>query len=78
MRYFCKLTKWRITGFHWINLDTYADYVEYDIDIDIDIDENSWNAYLFKRLDSETDKPVSEKLGMYLSFQHLVKLISNT
>ena len=39
------------------NGGTFAEYVE----LDIAIDEYSPNAYLFKRLDSETNKPVSER-----------------
>ena len=39
------------------NGGTFAEYVE----LEIAIDEYSPNAYLFKRLDSETNKPVSER-----------------
>ena len=39
------------------NGGTFAEYVE----LEIAIDEYSPNAYLFKRLDSETKKPVSER-----------------
>ena len=36
---------------------TFAEYVE----LEIAIDEYSPNVYLFKRRDSETNKPVSER-----------------
>ena len=39
------------------NSRTFAEYVE----LEIAIDEYSPNAYLFKRRDSETNKPVSER-----------------
>ena len=44
-------------GFRGNNRGTFAEYVE----LEIAIDEYSPNAYLFKRLDSETNKPVSER-----------------
>ena len=44
-------------GFRGNNSRTFAEYVE----LEIAIDEYSPNAYLFKRLDSETNKPVSER-----------------
>ena len=44
-------------GFRGNNSRTFAEYFE----LEIAIDEYSPNAYLFKRLDSETNKPVSEK-----------------
>ena len=44
-------------GFRGNNSRTFAEYVE----LEIAIDEHSPNAYLFKRRDSETNKPVSER-----------------
>ena len=44
-------------GFRGNNSRTFAEYVE----LEIAIDEYSPNAYLFKRRDSETNKPVSER-----------------
>ena len=44
-------------GFRGNNRRTFAEYVE----LEIAIDEYSPNAYLFKRRDSETNKPVSER-----------------
>ena len=44
-------------GFRGNNSRTFAEYVE----LEIAIDEYSPNAYLFKRIDSETNKPVSER-----------------
>ena len=44
-------------GFRGNNSRTFAEYVE----LEIAVDEYSPNAYLFKRLDSETNKLVSER-----------------
>ena len=44
-------------GFRGNNSRTFAEYVE----LEIAVDEYSPNAYLFKRRDSETNKPVSER-----------------
>ena len=44
-------------GFRGNNSRTFAEYVE----LEIAIDEYSPNAYLFKRRDSETNKPVSDR-----------------
>ena len=44
-------------GFRGNNRGAFAEYVE----LEIAIDEYSPNAYLFKRRDSETNKPVSER-----------------
>ena len=44
-------------GFRGNNERTFAEYVELDIAVDVE----SPNAYLFKRLDSETNKAVSER-----------------
>ena len=50
-------------GFRGNNSRTFAEYVE----LEIAIDEYSPNAYLFKRRDSETNKPVSERSCMWVS-----------
>ena len=44
-------------GFRGNNSRTFAEYVE----LEIAIDEYSPNAYLFKRRDSETNKPFSDR-----------------
>lgn len=44
-------------GFRGNNSRTFAEYVE----LEIAVDEYSQNAYLYKRRDSETNKPVSER-----------------
>ena len=44
-------------GFRGNKRGTFVEYVE----LEIAVDEYSPNAYLFKRRDSETNKPVSEK-----------------
>ena len=44
-------------GFRGKNSRTFAEYVE----LEIAIDEYSPNAYLFKRRDSESIKPVSDR-----------------
>ena len=44
-------------GFRGNNERTFAEYVE----LDIAVDDDSPNAYIYKRLDSEIDKPVSQK-----------------
>ena len=44
-------------GFRGNNKRTFAEYIA----LYIAVDEYSHNAYLFKRRDSETNKPVSEK-----------------
>ena len=44
-------------GFRGNNSRTFAEYVE----LEIAVDEYSPNAYLFKRRDSETNKPFSER-----------------
>ena len=44
-------------GFRGNNERTFAEYVE----LDIAVDNESPNAYPFKRLDSETNKAVSER-----------------
>ena len=44
-------------GFQGNNSHTFAEQV----DLEIPVDEYSPNAYLFKRRDSETNKPVSER-----------------
>ena len=42
-------------GFRGNNERTFAEYVE----LDIAVNDDSPNAYIYKRLDSETNKPVS-------------------
>ena len=44
-------------GFRGNNERTFAEYVE----LDIAVNDDSPNAYIYKRLDSETNKPVSER-----------------
>ena len=44
-------------GFRGNNSRTFAEYVE----LEIAIDQYSPNAYLYKRRDSETNKPISER-----------------
>ena len=44
-------------GLRGNNDRTFAEYVE----LDIAVNDDSPNAYIYKRLDSETNKPVSER-----------------
>lgn len=44
-------------GFRGNNERTFAEYVE----LDIAVNDDSPNAYIYKRLDSETNKPVRER-----------------
>ena len=44
-------------GFRGNNERTFAEYVE----LDIAVNDDSPNAYIYKRLDSEIEKPVSQK-----------------
>ena len=44
-------------GFQGNNSRTFAEYIE----LEIAVDEYSPNPYIYKKSDSETDKPVSQK-----------------